>query len=464
VNKDKVKDDVKDEYRQAVLLIHGIGEQRPMETLSGFVDALLPKIMDTDDKDHKSGRVYWSKPNRLTNSYELRRFTTKPDKNGIRTDFFEFYWAHLMDGTTVSHVIFWLKNLLIRRPSSVPEQLKTAYIALWALIPATILIAAYIYFYFERPKWYPIIPFIALPFVYYFIQNIIGDAARYLDQTPLNVGRRQEIREKGVELLKKIHEKSKYNRIIVVGHSLGSVIGYDILQYMWADFHRFKGEEKESTARKELEKFARELDDKKKSYHKENDSKKSDDEKYAEALEIADATQKKQHDYFNELQKNGCEWKITDFITLGSPLAHSEILLAKNREDLVEKQNKREVATCPPYLEIKSKPPERVFTYSYPFEEDASDDRSNDYHNVPHHAAVFGPTRWSNLYFESSFVVKGDIIGGPIGKVLGPGIKDIRVTTEPGSGLFKHTCYWKPDSKNDHIEKLYQLLFPEVKN
>jgi hypothetical protein len=33
-------DDKQGKGRQAVLLIHGIGEQKPMDTLRGFVDAV----------------------------------------------------------------------------------------------------------------------------------------------------------------------------------------------------------------------------------------------------------------------------------------------------------------------------------------------------------------------------------------------------------------------------------------
>ena len=47
-----------DKCRQAVVLIHGIGEQRPMDTLRSFVDAFLC-----------FGTYY----NTLSQSYELRR-------------------------------------------------------------------------------------------------------------------------------------------------------------------------------------------------------------------------------------------------------------------------------------------------------------------------------------------------------------------------------------------------------
>ena len=59
--------------------------------------------------------------------------------------------------------------------------------------------------------------------------RFVGDAARYLSSSPSNIKMRQEIRSEGVQLLRKLHEQG-YGRIVVVGHSLGSVIAYDILK------------------------------------------------------------------------------------------------------------------------------------------------------------------------------------------------------------------------------------------
>ena len=83
--------------KQAVLLIHGIGEQRPMDTLRGFVDT----VWTTHTQIHtpQAGAAIWSKPDTVSESFELRRLTTGRHTGDVRTDFFEFYWAHLMQGT-----------------------------------------------------------------------------------------------------------------------------------------------------------------------------------------------------------------------------------------------------------------------------------------------------------------------------------------------------------------------------
>jgi hypothetical protein len=80
--------------KQAVVLIHGIGEQVPMDTLRGFVEAVW-----TSDSSLRRPRVpaqAWSKPDAISGDFELRRLTTAQNRDGKRTDLFEFYWAHLM--------------------------------------------------------------------------------------------------------------------------------------------------------------------------------------------------------------------------------------------------------------------------------------------------------------------------------------------------------------------------------
>ena len=72
--------------RQAVLLIHGIGEEKPMDTLRRFVDTVWTR--DTAVHHEFAGSDVWSKPDTVSESYELRRLTTPKNKAEIRTDFF----------------------------------------------------------------------------------------------------------------------------------------------------------------------------------------------------------------------------------------------------------------------------------------------------------------------------------------------------------------------------------------
>ena len=75
-----------------------------------------------DDRDRA-----WSKPYELAEDVELRRLTTAENRAGLRTDFFEFYWVHLMLGTQIGHVVAWAKTLLFHSPLTVPGHLRLAY-------------------------------------------------------------------------------------------------------------------------------------------------------------------------------------------------------------------------------------------------------------------------------------------------------------------------------------------------
>ena len=64
--------------------------------------------------------------------------------------------------------------------------------------------------------------------------EVAGDAARYLTAAPQNIAARARIRVAGMKLLAALHDSPDYDRIILVCHSLGTVIGYDLLNFYWS--------------------------------------------------------------------------------------------------------------------------------------------------------------------------------------------------------------------------------------
>ena len=90
------------------------------------------------------------------------------------------------------------------------------------------------------PGWLSLVgSIVLLPIAGFVVKRVLGDAARYLHVAPHNIQCRNEIRQAGVELLNELHNPDRnYSRILIVGHSLGSVIGYDILTHSWANFHK----------------------------------------------------------------------------------------------------------------------------------------------------------------------------------------------------------------------------------
>src|SRR5882757_5728764 len=71
--------------KQAIVVIHGMGEQMPMDTIKGFVRAAWETTTDLADKKLPFPTEVWSKPDVRTGSLELRRITTR---QSIQTDSF----------------------------------------------------------------------------------------------------------------------------------------------------------------------------------------------------------------------------------------------------------------------------------------------------------------------------------------------------------------------------------------
>ena len=220
--------------RQALILVHGIGEQRPMETLRSFVDAVLDQGPSTSQADAK----YYSKPDLLADNLELRRLVSAGGRDD-RTDFFEYYWAHLMPTAAWDRLASWYWVLMHRRPRDVPAQIKPLYVLSWlsfAVVLAFGLTEAVRFLLghpvapglLERAPWLIILVGGILSAT---VRSYVGDAAVYLSPSPPNIEARQKIRAAGLALLDKVVASGRYDRVIIVGHSLGSVIGYDILTF-----------------------------------------------------------------------------------------------------------------------------------------------------------------------------------------------------------------------------------------
>ena len=240
--------------RQAVVVVHGMGEHRPLETLNGFIAAGLPPIEGVELEEQ-----YYSRPDEVTDSYEARRYLAPrrppqppypndPEKYA-QTEFFEYHWAHLMQGNRLSDFRPAMTRLLLRRWRSVPEGLRVVWVAFW------VLIAVAIWFLLWGPgrdiafTGSPVEDVIRLVVgtglfataITFLIVNFLGgwatssfvDVVRYLDTSPRSYGVRHEIRKGMVDLLQALHDSGKYSRIVIVAHSLGSYIAHDGITFLW---------------------------------------------------------------------------------------------------------------------------------------------------------------------------------------------------------------------------------------
>jgi len=414
--------------KQAVVLIHGIGEQKPMATLRKFVAAVL-------GPGEKGKEAFWSKPDRMSELFELRRLQTS---GRDRTHFYEYYWAYNVEGTKLGAVLWWLVDLIHRPGKDVPKTARSLWLAS-RVIAVSIVVLAALGIFSRLKEWFAaqpvyglvwLVAIAALMAVQYFLVAYLGDAARYLSPLPQNIKLRQTIRSEGLQLLRTLHDSRDYDRIIIVGHSLGSVIGYDLLTRLWQEYHdKYPGLQKAETQAALRDAIA--------SGQPAQSIIKDALPDAAKSLNDGSGIsnfQREQTMAWREQRRLDNPWKVTDFITIGSPLAHGMLLVAENSDDFYARQRQRELPTCPPQSD------EKGFGYSSDFAADIGEGKKFT-PLIPHHAALFAVTRWTNIYAPVKWVVLGDFVGGPLREAFGKGIRDVSVRT-PGPSLFAHTSYW----------------------
>lgn len=396
--------------RQAVVIMHGMGEQKPMDTLRAFVKTIAPEIRNA----HEGTRKVFNKPDNISESFELRRFTSNKHGDSHKTDYFEYYWANKVSGKTIGDIIRWFVAILLRMPNNVPLRVRWIYYSIWFLI----LLALFFFVAFSLSLWsFPffekIIIYLSNPYIlgiYGLIAtafstvviNYLGDVVCYTNASPKNINEREEIRKKGIELLQKLLSKKEkdgsnsYDRVVIVGHSLGTVIAYDLIKFLWSRYNENLNLKKKLIV--EIEEASKEL---------------------SEGRLSVEAFQEVQSKIWQSQYHNPDSWRISDFITLGSPIAISDLLLADSRVDLFEKQKDREFPTCPPTPE-----------------------KSDEFHfneNILHHAALFALTKWTNICFKKDFV------GGKI-EVFGKGIINYFESSDKSLRnvipFVAHTKYW----------------------
>jgi hypothetical protein len=459
--------------KRAVVIVHGIGDQMPMQTLRSFVDA----VWSTDNHltDHGTRRA-WTKPDVMSHNLELRRITTSEDKTRIRTDFYEFYWAHMMSGTRLSDVIWWIKRLFWRPMSRVPEVIAAPWFAgLIAIILLVLTMAVMVLLSLkvmqvvhESLVWAAVwaLPVFIIAGLLWFLRNrvlaeFVGDAARYLTPAPQNIAARTAIRQAGLALLNELHENEEYGRIILVCHSLGTVVGYDLLNFFWNERNEKiihdRGPESESL--KVIDAAARKL------------RAEADPEALADFRTL-------QRDYARRIMAmTKGAWKITDFVTLGSPLAHAHVLLVDDGETLNRSDTERTQASAifKWYERLRQKTrtvakvlasriAERAFPICPPEPEVKKNSETFFYSRnqlpgmpwTPNHAAVFAPVRWTNIYAPRENILWGDVIAGPVAPLFGPGVKDIALKGPIGRSFIAHVKYWLIGAPygNEHLAAL----------
>jgi len=502
--------------RTAVLIVHGIGNQRPLETLRGMVRA----VWTTDPIVSGPKANHWLHFDRLSGDVDLPVVTTsRVSGQDHQIEFHELYWAHTMAGTRLVAVLLWLFEFVRKGPRPLRRDLaRLWYVAvpfLVAVIAAAVLLAldATLSLLGESaaivPPWDLVVPWtlttvivmvamrwrgvavlvamaVALLLAGWafrgggsmheaiigrlddpasvlaagavllvfagmaalFLTSVIGDAARYYRNAPANIRVRRAVRALGARSLAALHGKD-FDRVIVVAHSLGSVIAYDVLRAYWSDVCSSFGNVAGTPGLAAQDRFPVRA------------GKPVGNDVPFTAAERA-TWRNRGRALLSRLQADRATpekplWLVTDFVTLGSPLAHARYLNASGtgwRElagNFAARLADREAPTCPPLYNDQDG--------RLTFTPEGDDPASTQY---LHHAALFGLTRWTNLHFPAG-TFNGDLIGGALAGVLGSAVKDVEVARPGRWGLSWHTWYWRWDGDSEdrpppHIAALRDAL------
>lgn len=437
--------------KQAIVIIHGIGNQYPMETAKEFVENIKA---DSD--------ILYSSPDREANYFETRRLSISQKK----TDFYEFYWANLISEPKLGDLYSWVFRLLfIKKPS---KRVETLVWSIRIITLSVLLTFSFIVFKdFESVKEngipflnsgiFAVASFILLKFVLPKLNSktaqTVGDAVKYLTPSPQNIESRYKIRKKGLQLLKKLHDKKdedgnpQYERIVIVGHSLGSVVAYDLITNLWHDYMYEYHPEEFPVVQPVLNEITEMI----------NQCHQNETEL---PLELYNELQRK---LFKEIKRFKNPWLISDFISIGSPLCHGDFILTKNFEEFDKKTNYREYPLCPPKIEVRKRGNDIVKDYENAISFEAnllltqSEEKDKQKIRFINHASQFSFIQWTNIYFQNDFV------GGDLNGYFGKGIHNISFTPkgnwfDRNLPFFSHTDYW--NKKQPHsIEEILKHIF-----
>lgn len=433
----------------AVLVVHGIGQQMPMDTLRRLVTTVFGRRPDG------SARQIFSKVDRESQFLDLRRLVLPAGEGRGRVDFYEVYWAPTLSGGTAATVISWAAKLLVRRP--VGKQMSQIVWTLRGTLVASLLSAALLYYLLRDTPWLrylaPIVPVLLAvrPIIRGWgksmLTETLADASRWFAPQPRDIPERDRVRQIGLELLTELHRlepdgEQRYGRIVVFGHSLGSVIAYDVLRLAF-DKLRFPTSPSADDAERPVA---------------ERQAAAWNFERQREVLTSNGDLSRFQ--YFQrqlhaEQRAHGVPWLVTDLVTAGSPIAHARDLWSSEVATFDDRVNENEYPICPPLGEVQRSEVRRIKAEKLAIP--GAKGKIAFYRKteagplIAHESAPFASTRWTNLYFPLKPWLGGDPVGGKLAETMGPGVRDVAVRPSTkrrrvlAMPVAAHTWYWRRD-------------------
>jgi hypothetical protein len=240
------------EKKIAILLIHGIGEQKAYQTLDGFTQTFLKTIKKMDPENAPDTTHKLTACNEFTRSY-IRVADVKTMSTGY-VDIHEYYWAHFPQRTVnYEDIIKWLKDTsrgaikfyhqnaeLVKKYEKRGSRAfkkgafkKHGYLHLLSSFRILVIFLGILLNI--REVQFLLKNSVILNWLFKKINKMmidyVGDIVAYTgtDKKSEHHKIRQTIIKGASEYILSLLKSSDYDRIIIVGHSLGSVIAYNAL-------------------------------------------------------------------------------------------------------------------------------------------------------------------------------------------------------------------------------------------
>ncbi|MEW6088120.1 MAG: hypothetical protein AB1498_07425 [bacterium] len=227
----------------AFLIIHGIGEQNPYETLDSFVRPFWSLL----EKENMPRKVTCLHKCEKRKGWIENYVSLKLDQSGTPIDFFEHYWANIPQRRVNLQEIFdWLITTSDGAGKFYEENNKLAakyeelgvkafkngkFEKYWYLRHMGVFLRLLSFIKITRISYLDPVINLFLNEAKQVLISYLGDVVAYTstDIKSKTFEIRKQILDGAVEHLKLLLKDERYGQIIVAGHSLGSVIGYDCL-------------------------------------------------------------------------------------------------------------------------------------------------------------------------------------------------------------------------------------------
>ncbi len=226
----------------AIVVIHGIGEQNPFDTLDDFARHLAEEYGAQGYAVQPLHLFAQRKGNGGEWTEHYIRLALAKDGAERLVDLHEYYWAHKTEEKiSLAEVVEWMKRAVAEaaEDSAIPPELVKKYGEHGGLCFKEIALPLKLLIWASRFRW--LLPVFIRNFLEklfsffarytgYYIVGYVGDVAIYttMDEKSRHYGVRQDILAGGMELMEGVLADG-CQKVVVAGHSLGSVIAYDLL-------------------------------------------------------------------------------------------------------------------------------------------------------------------------------------------------------------------------------------------